>query len=1176
MASQENDTNDIQKDRDQSEKEKPVKMKNKTDENCKLQGTELNKGKIPTSNIPNGITMPTEHSETSPHVVNGHIDTNGPNGDERDCNVHIGIQNLQESSVNGPSNHLIRSNTNTLHTSNDSQHIEPAKQIPPMPTCRNIAESSSRLCSVYHTQQNPVKNSKRWDCCAIDCGRVVDFNTLFCQESSQDAKKVKNDKLMEFLTGLPPLISEELRVEYLLTYGEYLRKYGLRYNNAKDLWYLPPCSRTCESCNRIQCQSEISNPGDAMNSYLNDNAHLLESNEFQITRPLVNGSNVHMRLQEDPPSRQIGASIQATREGVEHGCQSPIQDDNPTLYNKQFNSQNNQDTSDSKAELYPDRKFSEADIDNRTCKDTVLDFQCHNTPDTAQCYSTPDSPPPPFHTVINDNEVQEDEGDFIEVDILNTPNNDFSDSDSVNSEGIGGSPSSANHCHSNMVAQNEAVSLRNSPIQRLNVQPALDDGFDDTVDKISDKDSNYSDTNCDRLSPVQGDENLENDMNSNSENFESNREDSEPYRDNIDQDGNSSMKLHLKGTSQNLPEASCCRTPDSLYFSPMDFMEFDIDPGSGLFNSTDSDRESLLDRLDDLQPTAKQVPVENDSHNNAVRETIKLEDDVDGASPEPEGASGENQEYITLDLSTEPAPTNNLDEAYMIPRPGHFHEYFNVSCTSVEDNASPSHVYPRFAWDTSCDPSGPNDNSTERIDRERLHFMLEMQREHRHRSSPHLSHEVPSSVNHLHFPHQREPQLCVERENNATLPWSNDQQSSQDLCAGGLSPNNPVSTHDPMSLPPTEFFPYPYGYYRHTNIGRSLTFPVSRRLLPGGRRDGFERSRTLDGYMSSAVPVEQMENMVLTGEYSNSSSSLRTETDEEQNHDQNEADAAVAQTEPPVERVMIWSELIAYVRQAKQIGTSACGPTAVINILKAFNLEIEKDLVCTNCRLKLRKEGWPLPEYLHSRSEAGTTAEDLTNAIYKLTDGQIVGRFFSFYPLRDVHILKWLGEWMKLGAVPLATLNLQKAVPPGWIIPDAWHHQMVYGVAHDGVYLTNPLDVASEERISRQLCSNSVLMIRRNDILTRYHEDIDLGDLMSFPDERWRELNVLGQVVNVIREHNTQRLPGFRPTLTSHITIPAAYRAGITLFVKKDSDVYKELMEAEELPLKDHENADHG
>ena len=66
---------------------------------------------------------------------------------------------------------------------------------------------------------------------------------------------------------------------------------------------------------------------------------------------------------------------------------------------------------------------------------------------------------------------------------------------------------------------------------------------------------------------------------------------------------------------------------------------------------------------------------------------------------------------------------------------------------------------------------------------------------------------------------------------------------------------------------------------------------------------------------------------------------------------------------------------------------------------------------------------------------------------------------------------------------------------------------------------------------------------------------------------------VAGQVVNVMRESQAHRVAGYRPTVTSHIKIPAAYKGGISLFVRKDSDVYKELIEAPELPLKEPEGA---
>lgn len=61
---------------------------------------------------------------------------------------------------------------------------------------------------------------------------------------------------------------------------------------------------------------------------------------------------------------------------------------------------------------------------------------------------------------------------------------------------------------------------------------------------------------------------------------------------------------------------------------------------------------------------------------------------------------------------------------------------------------------------------------------------------------------------------------------------------------------------------------------------------------------------------------------------------------------------------------------------------------------------------------------------------------------------------------------------------------------------------------------------------------------------------------------------VSGQVVNIMREAFMPRLPWYRPPATSHVSIPAIYEAGITLYVQKDSEAYKEVMAAPELPLR--------
>lgn len=273
-----------------------------------------------------------------------------------------------------------------------------------------------------------------------------------------------------------------------------------------------------------------------------------------------------------------------------------------------------------------------------------------------------------------------------------------------------------------------------------------------------------------------------------------------------------------------------------------------------------------------------------------------------------------------------------------------------------------------------------------------------------------------------------------------------------------------------------------------------------------------------------------------------------------------------------VEKVMIWNEYEAYVLQVKQIGTSACGPTAVLNVMKAFDFQVDKEEICKQILANLRMEGAPIPYYLFSRSAAGTTAENLLEGVEKLTKGAIRGRFFNFYPPRKVELLKWLGYWMKKGAVPIATLNLQRGVKPGWTIPDAWHHQMVYGVSSKGVYLTNPLEIVSAETVMDQLTSDSVLLIRRQDVVNRFRDWAPLNDFLKQRDTRWQTFNVLGQVVNVLREACTalsHQIPRHRAQLTSHITIPAAYRAGVTLFVRQNTEAAEELFSAQELELKD-------
>lgn len=269
---------------------------------------------------------------------------------------------------------------------------------------------------------------------------------------------------------------------------------------------------------------------------------------------------------------------------------------------------------------------------------------------------------------------------------------------------------------------------------------------------------------------------------------------------------------------------------------------------------------------------------------------------------------------------------------------------------------------------------------------------------------------------------------------------------------------------------------------------------------------------------------------------------------------------------PPVEKVMLWSEQEATMKQVTQIGTSACGATSAINALLALNVSFSLEVLVKGVNTRLREVAVPLPRYLVSRSVAGATHKDIARGISLSTNGAVVTKFFAFYPERKVSLSHWLHYWISKGAAPIATLNLQHC-GEGCDIPDAWHHQMIFGVGQAGIYLTNPLECLPEQFVWHQLVSPSILLIRRADVLSHWNENTDLTPLATM-DQKWRKLNVLGQVVNMVREARRQRQQSnSTATGTTHIRIPASYQAGITLVMCADSAAATELLHAEQLPL---------
>lgn len=65
----------------------------------------------------------------------------------------------------------------------------------------------------------------------------------------------------------------------------------------------------------------------------------------------------------------------------------------------------------------------------------------------------------------------------------------------------------------------------------------------------------------------------------------------------------------------------------------------------------------------------------------------------------------------------------------------------------------------------------------------------------------------------------------------------------------------------------------------------------------------------------------------------------------------------------------------------------------------------------------------------------------------------------------------------------------------------------------------------------------------------------------------WVVLSFAGQVAGVLKEQAAPPVVQGRRHLTSHVSIPAAYKSGITIFMRSDNPNLNTLLQAEELPL---------
>ena len=186
----------------------------------------------------------------------------------------------------------------------------------------------------------------------------------------------------------------------------------------------------------------------------------------------------------------------------------------------------------------------------------------------------------------------------------------------------------------------------------------------------------------------------------------------------------------------------------------------------------------------------------------------------------------------------------------------------------------------------------------------------------------------------------------------------------------------------------------------------------------------------------------------------------------------------------------LWDTDTATRHAQAQIGVSACGATALLNVFAGLGLPTPShDAAIAAVRTRTRAgPAASCEEYLVCRSVAGCRGEDIVDGCMAIAatlsssgapHGGVASKFFPLSQGCDVRA--WLVAWMAAGGVCVATLNPQLVSRSA----DAWHHQMLYGVDDDGVHATNPVEVIPFDAFRAMASSAPVLRVRQADVAGR-------------------------------------------------------------------------------------------
>ena len=230
-----------------------------------------------------------------------------------------------------------------------------------------------------------------------------------------------------------------------------------------------------------------------------------------------------------------------------------------------------------------------------------------------------------------------------------------------------------------------------------------------------------------------------------------------------------------------------------------------------------------------------------------------------------------------------------------------------------------------------------------------------------------------------------------------------------------------------------------------------------------------------------------------------------------------------------------------------QIGKSACGPTAIINVLNSLDIPSpspEKILEIVPARLR-NYETNNLLEYLISRILAGTNHIDLINALLKITNNNLTAKFFVLNPYENkIKFKNFLYKLFELKCSLIFTENLFL------IGNDAWHHQMSYGIKDNLLYLTNPFETVTINQMFNYITNGNFMIIPKEHVFNRKIEE---GDLKELEKEKWLNFSVKEQIINMFYKEKIKKNEKKNVNAFNDLIIPYGGLGGISVFCKNDN-----------------------